>query len=509
MDRPGGARLAALAEFSSGAVMLVNGDAVIEWASPSTHDVLGYRSDVLVGTRARDLIVPEDLAAWQAITEQALEQPGVPVTATVRCRRGDGTTCWTLGVLRNLLNEPRVGGLLLSFTDITSAREIDALLQDSEDRFRQFFEGAADVMFETDDEGYFRFVNPATTRLFGYDAHEILGRRFTEFIRDDHRRRIFEHYRNQSDRREPASYVEFPALAKTGAEIWVGQTAWLVVDARGRFRGMRAVARDITDRLRLDERLRDAQKMEAVGRLAGGIAHDFNNLLAAIRGNAELMTQRIRGDALLAAEVEEILHAADRAATLTRQLLAFSRKQEVTAARVNLNELVDNVTRMARRLIGPNVQLEVRPGSTLRPVFADPSQLEQMLLNLILNARDALPDGGLVVIRTTNVTIREGSAEAVSTGLQAGRYVLLQVSDDGVGMDQATQARIFEPFFTTKEPGRGTGLGLATVYGSVRQMGGAVSVKSARNRGATFSIHIPAAAADESGSTRRSASQEV
>jgi PAS domain S-box-containing protein len=509
MDRPEGARLAALAEFSSNAVMLVDGDAVIAWASPSTRDVLGYASDVLVGTRARDLIVPEDLEAWHAIIEQSLEQPGAAVGGTVRCRHGDGSARWVLGVVRNLLNEPRVAGLLLSFTDVTPSREIEAALQDSEDRFRQFFEGAADVMFETDEEGYFRLVNPAATRLFGYDAHEILGRRFTEFIRDDHRRRIFDHYRNQADRREPASYVEFPALAKNRAEIWVGQNAWLVVDALGRFRGMRAVARDITDRLRLDERLRDAQKMEAVGRLAGGIAHDFNNLLAAIRGNAELMAHRIPGDALLAAELNEILHAADRAATLTRQLLAFSRKQEVTAARVNLNELVDNVTRMARRLIGPNVQLQVRPGSTLRPIFADPSQLEQMLLNLILNARDALPDGGRVVVRTTNVTIRDGSAEAVNTGLPAGRYVRLQVSDDGVGMDQATQARIFEPFFTTKEPGRGTGLGLATVYGTVRQMGGAVSVKSARNRGATFSIHIPAAAADETGSTRRSAQQEV
>jgi two-component system, cell cycle sensor histidine kinase and response regulator CckA len=508
MDKPGGARLAALAEFSSEAVLLVDGDAVIEWASPSTRDVLGYVSDALVGTRAHDLIVPEDRGAWHALIEQSLGQPGLAVGGTVRCRHGGGSTRWTLGVVRNLLKEPRVRGLVLSFTDVTPSREIEAALQDSEDRFRQFFEGAADVMFETDDEGYFRFVNPAATRLFGYDAQEILGRRFTEFIRDDHRRRIFDHYRNQADRREPASYVEFPALAKSGDEIWVGQNAWLVVDAGGRFRGMRAIARDINDRLRLDERLRDAQKMEAVGRLAGGIAHDFNNLLTAIRGNAELITQRSRGDALLSAELDAILHAADRAATLTRQLLAFSRKQEVTASRVNLNELVDNVTRMASRVIGPNVQLEVRTGSTLRPVFADPSQLEQMLLNLILNARDALPDGGRVVIRTTNVTIREGSAEAVNTGLPAGRYVLLQVSDDGVGMDRATQARIFEPFFTTKEPGRGTGLGLATVYGTVRQMGGAVSVKSARNRGATFSIHIPAAAADESG-TRRSAQQEV
>jgi two-component system cell cycle sensor histidine kinase/response regulator CckA len=253
---------------------------------------------------------------------------------------------------------------------------------------------------------------------------------------------------------------------------------------------------DISDRLRLEEQLRQAQKMEAIGRLAGGIAHDFNNLLTAIRGNAELLQVRVRRDATLSSEVASIVQAADRAALLTHQLLAFSRQQNVVPVTVRLNDLVDSVTRMTRRLFGPNIELQVRRQRKLHPIVADPGQLGQVLLNLILNARDALPTGGHIYVRTANVEIAEGSPDQAATGLSPGPYVLLQVRDDGVGMDKPTQARIFEPFFTTKEPGRGTGLGLASVYGAVRQMGGAVVVESEPNRGAVFSVYIPASSED-------------
>jgi two-component system, cell cycle sensor histidine kinase and response regulator CckA len=633
MAWPGTGCLAALTEFTTEAMTLVSSDGIIEWASPSTRDVLGFSPDTLVGTRARDLVVPEDVGPWRALVEQMLEQPGIACAASFRCRHRDGTVRWTYGVARNLLTDPRVGAVLISFRDVTPTREIEAALQVSEDRYRQLFDEATDVVFEADEEGYFRFVNPATIRAFGYDKGEVLGRRFTEFIREDHRRRVFDHYRTQIDTRQVSSYIEFPAVAKNGSEIWLGQNAWMVADEHGRFRGMRAVARDITqrrravdalrdaeakyrslveralfavfimqgerlvyvnpkgvemtgytaeellampsivdlvaesdrayvrdqfarlmkgaasvqfvmrghrkdgtvvlaeanssvseyggaaaifstvtdisDRLRLEEQLRQAHKMEAVGRLAGGIAHDFNNLLTAIRGNAELMHHRVQGDPLLVAEVEEVLQAADRAASLTRQLLAFSRKQDLTAVTLDLNELVDNVARMTRRLIGPNVQLEIRRGRALRTVVADAAQLEQVLLNLIINARDALPDGGRITVRTANVEIADGSSVAATTGLPDGPYVLLQVRDDGIGMDPATQARIFEPFFTTKEPGRGTGLGLSTVYGHIRQMGGAVAVDSERNRGATFSIYLPPADVQPAIPSRTSPTEET
>ena len=255
---------------------------------------------------------------------------------------------------------------------------------------------------------------------------------------------------------------------------------------------------DISDQVRLEDQLRQAQKMEAVGRLAGGIAHDFNNLLTAIRGNAELMSHRVKKDPAMAAEVDEILHAADRAASLTRQLLAFSRKQVLQPVALDINEIVASVSRMARRLIGTDVQLRQDLAPTLAPVLADPARIEQVLLNLIVNARDAMPSGGMIAVRTANVRLEADAPEMSQAGLAPGPFVLLAVSDNGIGMDQATQARIFEPFFTTKETGRGTGLGLSTVYGIIRQTGGAISVVSERGRGASFRVYLPAVTGESS-----------
>jgi signal transduction histidine kinase len=257
-----------------------------------------------------------------------------------------------------------------------------------------------------------------------------------------------------------------------------------------------ATVNDISDRVKLEDQLRQAQKMEAIGRLAGGIAHDFNNLLTAIRGNAELMSHRVKADPAMAAEVDEILHAADRAASLTRQLLAFSRKQVLQPVALDLNEIVGTVSRMARRLIGTEVQLRLDVAESVLQVLADPAQVEQLLLNLIVNARDAMPTGGMITVHTANVRLHTQSPEILQAGIAPGPFVLLAVSDDGIGMDQATQARIFEPFFTTKETGRGTGLGLSTVYGVVRQTGGAITVTSERGKGATFRVYLPAITGD-------------
>jgi two-component system cell cycle sensor histidine kinase/response regulator CckA len=257
-----------------------------------------------------------------------------------------------------------------------------------------------------------------------------------------------------------------------------------------------ATVHDISDRVKLEDQLRQAQKMEAVGRLAGGIAHDFNNLLTAIRGNAELMSHRVSKDPAMAAEVDEILHAADRAASLTRQLLAFSRKQVLQPVRIDLNEIINGVARMARRLIGADVQLKLRLAKSVANVLADPAQIEQVLLNLIVNARDAMPNGGMITVQTANVQLDGDAPEIVQAGIAPGAFVLLAVSDNGIGMDQATQARIFEPFFTTKETGRGTGLGLSTVYGIIRQTGGAITVESERGNGASFRVFLPAITGD-------------
>ena len=528
---------------------------------------------------------------------------------------------WTEGVARNLLQEPRVGGIVVYYRDVTARKATEQQLKETEDRYGHLFSSAADVIFEADAEGYFRFVNPQTLRLFEFEQDEVIGRRFTEFIRADYRPQILQHYYRQTTEKRLNSYIEFPAITKSGKEVWLGQNAWIMTDTAGKLVGMQAVARDITerrrsedalrsaeakyralveqslmgvyimqndrlvyvnpkaadllgytqqemidapspydfvheqdrplvidqlsrldpvrapsvqlavrgvrkdgeviqveafcsvtefgserailttvhdisDRVKLEDQLRQAQKMEAVGRLAGGIAHDFNNLLTAIRGNAELMSHRVKTDPTMAAEVDEILHAADRAASLTRQLLAFSRKQVLQPVALDLNEIVSSVSRMARRLIGTDVQLRLDLARSVSQVLADPAQVEQVLLNLIVNARDAMPSGGNITVQTANVRLEAARPEVVQAGIAPGAFVMLAVTDDGIGMDQATQARIFEPFFTTKETGRGTGLGLSTVYGIVRQTGGAITVTSERGKGASFKVYLPAVAGE-------------
>jgi two-component system cell cycle sensor histidine kinase/response regulator CckA len=613
--------LAELVNFSVDAVVLVDIDGAVQWANAATRDVLGYEPADLVGVKVRDLVEPADRDAWRALVEQLFDDPSTPRHGTFRCRHKDGSSRWTEGVARNLLQEPRIGAIVVHYRDVTARKATEEQLKATEDRYGHLFYSATDIIFEADSEGYFRFVNPQTLKVFGYEQDEVIGRRFTEFIRADFRPQILQHYYKQTIEGRLNSYVEFPGVTKSGKEVWLGQNAWIISDSSGRLVGMQAVARDITerrqaeealraaeakyrglveqslmgvyisqngrivyvnpkaasmigytqqelidspnpydfiheqdramlrdqvmrldpernpsvqltlravrkdgevmqveafcsvtefgsqranlttvldisDRVKLEEQLRQAQKMEAVGRLAGGIAHDFNNLLTAIRGNAELMSHRVSKDPAMAAEVDEILHAADRAASLTRQLLAFSRKQVLQPIALDLNEIIGGVSRMARRIIGTEVQLKLELAPEVSKVLADPAQVEQVLLNLIVNARDAMPSGGTIIVETADVTLGAEAPEVAQSGIAPGAFVKLAVTDDGIGMDQATQARIFEPFFTTKETGRGTGLGLATVYGIVRQTGGAITVESERGHGASFKVYLPAVAGE-------------
>jgi two-component system, cell cycle sensor histidine kinase and response regulator CckA len=248
--------------------------------------------------------------------------------------------------------------------------------------------------------------------------------------------------------------------------------------------------RDVTQQVALEADLRQAQKMESVGQLAGGVAHDFNNLLTVITGRIDFLLDSSNLNDEQQTDLAEIRKATVRATELTRQLLAFSRKQLLQPRVVNLNRALDDVEPMLRRLIGEDIQIRIEHGSDLGSVTADPGQLQQILLNLALNARDAMPGGGVLTFKTSNETVRN-RPPAIPARIDAGEYVVLTVSDTGLGMDQSTQSRIFEPFFTTKSQGKGTGLGLSTVYGIVKQSGAAISVTSAPNAGTTFEVRFP------------------
>jgi PAS domain S-box-containing protein len=342
-------------------------------------------------------------------------------------------------------------------------------------------------------DGRWRKVPPTLCQLLGYTEKELLALEIADVAHaEDLEADLAE--RRRLIRGEARSYDSMMRLLRRdGKVVWVYANNSVVQDAAGTPLYFLAYIRDVTERKILEEQLRQAQKMEAVGQLAGGVAHDFNNLLTAIIGNTELLLRTIDLEDRRRLDVLEINRAAHRAATLTRQLLAFSRKQVLQPRIVDLNDVVAELTTMLRRIIGEHVELRLQLEPGLGRVLADPSQLEQVITNLAVNARDAMPSGGTLTIRTANLDEAQVPLSSPESSPLLGPLVELSVSDNGVGMDERTQARLFEPFFTTKELGRGTGLGLATVYGIVRQSGGQIRVSTRLHHGSTFTIYLPMA----------------
>jgi len=396
--------------------------------------------------------------------------------------------------LNNFIGVVQDGRLLRAWgvqRDVTEARRMQEDLRQSEERARHLVDLLPDAVFIHTD-GRFVYANNAAVRMLGAaSAADLVGRPVLGIVHPDFVDLVKSRIRSLQEGKQVTPLMQQKVVGLDGSTVDVE-----ISGNRFTYEGkpsILTVMRDITARINLEVQLRQAQKMEAVGRLAGGVAHDFNNLLTVITGRCDLLLRGVNGNKELRGDLEEVRRAGERAASLTRQLLAFSRKQVLQPKVIDLNSVIEGVNKMLRRLIGEDIELVCVLAPDLSHVRADAGQIEQVLMNLTVNARDAMPGGGRVTIETSNT----GPAPARlpdDVPLEDGAYVTISVSDTGIGMDARIQSHLFEPFFTMKRQGQGTGLGLPTVYGIVKQSGGQVSVDSTPGKGTTFRVHLPAVA---------------
>ena len=446
--------------------------------------LLGYPDEELLGQFPTAILGDE---AFSRISEE-LGQRGI-YRGEVACRTRSGTELTVdLSVVTVRNEKEEVVCHVALKRDITEQKRVLAALRESEERFRSFMNNSPAVAFMRDEQGRYVYVNKAFEALVGKLSAEIVGKTAFDLWPQEVAGQLAE---NDSLVLSAGRAMDFSEKTHSAEGI---EHEWLAVKfpfrdkQEKRFVGCMSI--DVTERKQLEEQLRQAQKMETVGRLAGGIAHDFNNLLTVVRGYAELLGNRLDSDQKLLGFAREIAKAGDRAASLTRQLLAYSRRQVLAPQVLDLNAAITDMEDMLRRLIGEDIELATVLGQSLGRVKADPAQLEQVILNLCVNGRDAMPQGGKLTIETANAELDDNYARS-HRGAKPGPYVMLAVTDSGGGMDAETQKHIFEPFFTTKEEGKGTGLGLATVYGIVKQSEGYIWVESEPGHGATFKVYLP------------------
>ncbi|MFN7949378.1 MAG: response regulator [Blastocatellia bacterium] len=446
----------------------------------------GYARDELIGR------TPAELNAWPQMEQRdallrLIREQGVLRNVEIKLQSRHGRR-FTVLASAELLEIDDDQCILWTYLDITERKRAEERLIASEERFSKAFHHSPNAMLITRlEDGGLIDVNDQMLRQVGLTRELVPdGRTEAAGAWDSLLRRqsILEKLRTDGSVIDLECSISAPA---GGERIYLISASLIEIEDE---QCILWAIQDITERRLLEEQFRQAQKMEAVGRLAGGIAHDFNNLLTAILGYSNILLRRLTEGSPHRREVEEIRRAGERASTLTQQLLAFSRKQVISPRIIDLNLLITDLDKLLRRLIGEDVELVTRLDPATGYIKADPGQIEQVIMNLVINSRDAMPGGGCLTIATTNVEPDEQSELRLPES-DPGRYVLLVVSDNGYGMDARTQSHIFEPFFTTKEPGRGTGLGLATVYGIVQQSGGSIQVHSEPDQGATFRIYLP------------------
>ena len=480
-----------LIENTSDIVSIVDQNGIFRYVSPSMYRVLGFHPSEILGT-AFDGLDPSGLTESRQQFQETLRRPGASKQAETRVRHKDGSWRVIETVANNQLSNPAIAGVIVTWRDITNRKRTEDELISSRARYRELIENANDVVYTHDMAWRLTSLNKAGERLTGYSRDEIVGASMEKLVAPEYHTIMHE----MLDRKiggEPRTTYDLEIMTKQGIRISVEVSTRLIFQM-GQPVGAQGIGRDITERRRFETQALQSQKMEAIGRLAGGIAHDFNNLLTVIAGYSQWMLDDVPQDSPFMESASEILLAANRAALLTNQLLAFSRNQVIQPIILDLNSVVAQLDSMLRRIIGEDIEFVALTSLDLGLVRADPGQLEQVILNLVVNARDAMPGGGKLSLQTANVEIDEESAR-FELDCSPGAYVMLAVSDSGGGIDESVKPHIFEPFFTTKEIGKGTGLGLSTVYGIIKQGGGFIQVDSQPGAGAVFRIYFPRVAA--------------
>jgi PAS domain S-box-containing protein len=483
------ARFRAVVEHSRDGVTLRTADREVLYRSPAVLRLFGLPEGPDAPRDVRDRLHPDDVASYEAAFARVVADPRAVASHAVRLRHADGSWRWIELTHTNLLDDPAVGAIVSNGRDVTEREALLEQLRASEARYRTILESIPDVIWTRDLEGRLHYVSPNVLALTGFDQEEFLreGSALTlSRVHPDDAAALADAARALA-LDGVAMDVDYRFQRRDGRWIVVRNRATQVRESGGA-RYIDGVSTDVTDRRNVEAQLRQAQKMEAVGRLAGGVAHDFNNLLAVILGYADLALGELRPGEPMRGDVEEIRRAAERATGLTRQLLAFSRRQLLSPRVLELASVVAGSEKLLRRLVGEDVELSLLSSPSSGRCRVDPGQVEQVVMNLVINAREAMPLGGRITIETSVVELDEAYARE-HLEVRPGPHVLLTVSDTGVGFDEATRARIFEPFFTTKL--EGTGLGLATVFGIVKQSGGHVWVYSEPGVGTTFKVYFP------------------
>jgi two-component system, cell cycle sensor histidine kinase and response regulator CckA len=484
------AHLHAVVEGLGQGLLIADPEGVVQSINSWMLAMTGFTAQEIVGKRAFEVLQPG--REWEIIVRRnQLRLTGIPGRYQTQLLRKDGSSFWAEVNAEPFHNaEGTFVGTLAAVSDITERKQAEQRLRFQADVLSQVREAIVAVGNDT----LVSYWNQGAELLYGFKFYQALGKPLEDLIGYDCSKAFETEDAGANQSGAGVWFEETTHRKKSGEQVFVELSISRLQDADGQPIGYLALIRDISERLRSadvlrqkEEQLRQSQKMEAIGKLAGGVAHDFNNLLTAISGYSEMILKRLDRQHPLRGDVEEIKRAGNRAAELTRQLLAFSRKQVLQPQLLDLNAVVFGMDKMLRRLIGADIELVTVLDPSLATIRADRGQIEQVILNLAVNARDAMPTGGKLILETVNV---DDDFRARATAAETGRYVMLAVGDTGCGMDKETLARIFEPFYTTKRQGEGTGLGLSTVYGIVEQSGGHIQVESELHRGSTFRIFL-------------------